>query len=791
MKKDLNLTGKTLLFVNSGGKKKKFTLEKAKKLGANIVLLNKTLDVSKNLVNHFIEADNYNHGEVIEKLHFFLKQHPELQFDGAITFWEDDVPLLARICDEFNLPGNNYDTAIKTRNKYEMRKRLKETGLGNPKFALVKTPKDLQVAVNEVGFPAVMKPVWGSDSEFVVLVKNEEEAANTLNYLLKNCTEQFNAIFKYNDGAFLFEEYMDGMEVSVEGFSQFGIPNVIGIHEKQPIKPPYFIEYGDIAPARIESKMEQEVIKLAESALIALGVQNSLSHIEIKITSEGPKIVEVASRMGGDDIYFNVKHVWGVDMVEAGVQVATNMPVNFKRKEPKDKVICRYFIPEFSGIVTKIQNLKEVQKMKNVLQVTVNKSIGDPVLVPPAGFDNTGWAIVKGKTYQEAETLMNKLLEKITINITKFHKDSSLGKTTRKPDLASASRVRSQILRASKIEKIRSINLQALQEFHIGIVTNEPLSGAESAAILTNRGYKVSLFDISQSPLPIRKIQEANLDFVLNLAQAVYDSPLLKPYIAGLFDILQLPYTGSGSSTLALAADKIKTKKLLDYHGIPTPAWDYVEEMEDEIDPNLKFPLIVKPANSDNAFGINNESVVTNERDLKKQLEIIVEELKRPALIEEYIEGDEFDVCILGNDEDAEILPLIRSIFDRMPKPNWHIYHSALKNQENEEILKSIRLEKPAKIPKKLDSLISEMSLDVFNIFDCRDYLKMEMRVDKNGNPFVLELNPNPPIHRDDFLPMAAKLAGYSYEDLLEEIIILAIQRYKDHPPFYHLSSIK
>jgi len=77
--------------------------------------------------------------------------------------------------------------------------------------------------------------------------------------------------------------------------------------------------------------------------------------------------------------------------------------------------------------------------------------------------------------------------------------------------------------------------------------------------------------------------------------------------------------------------------------------------------------------------------------------------------------------------------------------------------------------------------------MDVYNICDCHDYGKVEIRVDKNGNPYVLELNPNPPIDNDDFLPMAAKLAGYAYEDLIEEIIRLAVYRYKDKPPFYHL----
>ncbi|MFH1533552.1 MAG: ATP-grasp domain-containing protein [Nitrospirota bacterium] len=792
------LLGRNIVFINSGGKKKSFTLDNAKSLGANIILVNQKLDVPKKLVDYFIEADTYNYKDVIDKLKLFLKNNPKIKFDGAITFWEDDVPLLAKVCEEFKLTGNSYETSINTRSKFDMRKRLFDTGLPNPLFYLVKSKNDLKKAMEEVGFPAVMKPSWGSDSEFVILIKDEQEAKNTLDYLQKNCNEHFNPIFKYNNGNFLYEEYMDGMEVSLECFSQFGIPHVIGINEKQPIKPPYFIEYGDIAPARLDPKMEPEVVKLAESALIALGVQNSLAHIEIKITSTGPKIVEVASRMGGDDIYINVKNVWNTDMVDLGLKIASNIHINHPRKAPKDCVICRYFIPDHSGIITNIDGVKEAQKIKNVIQLVVPKNVGDSILVPPEGFENVGWVVVKGKTYQEAETLMNRVMSKIKINVTKFHKDSSLGKTIRKSPLSSASLVREQIIKASKIERIRAVDNNEIKKLRIGIVTNSMLSfesgglqtnnlGANIKDILEKKGYNASLFDISETPLPIEKIQNSNIDLIMNLCEGIYNSPLLKSHAAALFDMLQLPYSGSNPGTLSISKDKINVKKLLNFHDIPTPDWDYVESMDDKVSNELEYPLIVKPANSDNFFGINNQSVVTNEKELKRQLRIIVEEFKRPALIEEYIDGAEFDVSLIGNGEDVEVLPLIRSVFDKMPKNHWHIYSSDLYDKKKHDILSSIKVEKPAKVNEKLATVISEMALDVYNIFDCHDYAKIEFRVDRDGNPYVIELNPNPPISDTDFISVSAKLAGYNYDELLEEIIWMAVQRYKDKPPFYHL----
>lgn len=672
-----------------------------------------------------------------------------------------------------------------------MRKRFAETGLGSPEFHLLKDENDLQTAIGQIGFPAVLKPVWGSDSEFVVLVNDEEEAEATFDYLKKNCNEQFNPIFKYNAGLFLYEEYLPGMELSVEAFAQFGIPHVIGINEKQPITPPYFIEYGDIAPARVTEEQEEEVEKLAESSLIALGVKNSLSHIELKITPSGPKLIEVASRMGGDDIYHNVRAVWGEDMVKIGLQVAVGQKVDFKPRDPREHVICKYFIPSLSGVVTNVTGAKEVKQSKDVIDLFLSKEVGDSVLVPPEGFENMGWVVVRGDSYQEAQTNCDWVFRNLQINVTPYHKRSALGKTTRKDSLSSASLVRREIMRAAKLEKIKRIDLDAIKKLHIGIICNSQMPvdneafrpnpvGQEIYDILRSRDYTASLFDMSETPIPIKKLQEAELDLVLNLCEALHNNTHLEPHGAALLDILQLPYTGSIPGSMAVCLDKITVKKLLNYHDIPTPAWDFAFKMTDELRSDLNYPLIVKPGNTDNSFGINNESVVTNKNELQRQLELIIEGYRRPALVEEYVEGDEYDICLLGNDENIRILPIIRSMFDAMPPGFWHIYGSdAKKGDEKDNAYDLIKIERPARISQSLAKLMTEIALDVYNLFELQDYGKVEIRVDKNGNPYVLEINPNPPIGRDDFMSLSSNVEGNSYEEFLEEVIYHAVQRYK------------
>ena len=160
----------------------------------------------------------------------------------------------------------------------------------------------------------------------------------------------------------------------------------------------------------------------------------------------------------------------------------------------------------------------------------------------------------------------------------------------------------------------------------------------------------------------------------------------------------------------------------------------------------------------------------------------------RPALVEEYIEGDEFDVSIIGNEQGLEVLPLSRSIFDKMPKGYWHIYPFESKFGDV-PAYDQIKLQRPAKVVTKLSKLITEIAIDTYNILGAHDYARVEMRIDKDHNPYVIELNPNPSIGADTCTAKCAALAGYDYGDFLELILSSAIKRYQNRPPFSHLSN--
>jgi D-alanine-D-alanine ligase len=273
---------------------------------------------------------------------------------------------------------------------------------------------------------------------------------------------------------------------------------------------------------------------------------------------------------------------------------------------------------------------------------------------------------------------------------------------------------------------------------------------------------------------------ENDVDLVLNIGKTLNNSPFLGTQIPTFFESFNIPYVGSNTSTSILAKDKIKFKKILQYHDIPTPDWDYVYTTEDIVNEELEYPLIVKPSNRDYSHGITNESIVRTPAELKKQIKKILTTFKCPVLVEEFIDGDEIRVSIIGNGDDLQILPISRTIFDNLPQGYEHIYTYDAK-WGNDKAYEHLIEQYPVKnINKKLETLITEIALDTYNITRTKDYACIEFRIDENNNPYVIEIDPNPSLNPNSELNKVAKIAEISYLDLIEELILSAITRYRE-----------
>ncbi len=791
---------KTILLVHAGNEGKYFIAHTLKKMGLTVVCLNREkVDALENSVDYWITAELNDHKESIEKVKEFLKENKKIKIDGVVTFWDECVLLTSKLSDTFNLIGIPYHIAEKAKNKYLFREFCNANGIPAPKHVRISGTKDIVSLEKQLSYPMVIKPIYGACSAFVVKVKNREELEETYEYI-KNNIKSYWLAAEWENLELLAEEYIDGDEVDIDILLQNGKIKFYSIADNfNKNRDKFFVDSGQAIPSSLPIPDQEALISLAEETLEKFGIQNGCVHFEAKSTKNGPVPIEVNLRMGGDYIHAYIKDSWGVDMAQYSAEIALGEYIKIAKPELPHKYIVGWDLqPESSGILVELDISEELKSKKYVCQMSIGKEIGDVILRPPEGYDSLGWITISGDNLLDAQDNLKEALSLIEYKVVEFDEESTLGKTSRKNSLSAAVITKDRLMQAAKIEKAHQILIEDQRNLHIGIATNisnYKLNAVHSGSQemtesiqreLKKRGYKVTIFDFNNITKVFSELEQNNVDLVFNLCQGINNNEALKPQAAAIFEAMRIPYTGTNSLNLGLCRDKIRMKKLLTFHDIPTPEWDYAYTVNDSINENLKYPLIVKPGNALNSLGITNGSVVTNKVQLRKQIKRIIEDLRRPALVEEYVEGEEFSVSILGtDDEDLRVLPLTRSVFKKMPKGQWNIYTE--KEKQKMGVSKNIVVQNPLKnVSKKLESLLTEIALDTYKTMRCRDYGRVEIRLDKDDNPYILEINTNPFLDNPAHLLKSAEVTGMNMGDLLEEIIRLSLSRFNRKKRSYY-----
>jgi D-alanine-D-alanine ligase len=248
--------------------------------------------------------------------------------------------------------------------------------------------------------------------------------------------------------------------------------------------------------------------------------------------------------------------------------------------------------------------------------------------------------------------------------------------------------------------------------------------------------------------------------------------------LVGLYELIGIPYTGASALTLANCQSKFLTKKLLNFHGIKTAKFQLFENIPEEFKLETKFPVIVKPAYEDASVGIENESIVFNTNALRKRLEFVFKQFNQPALIEEFIEGREFNVSVVG-DLKPKVLPISEIDFSKMPDHLHNIVsYQAKWDPHHESYHKTIPI-CPANISKDLEDKIKYTAIAAFKIMGTRDYARVDMRVTSDEEIYVLEVNPNPDLTDGAGFMRSAHAAGLSYSQALKKLVMLAYERGK------------
>ena len=406
----------SILFVNSGSAIKSFTLEKAKGMGLRTILVKDRLEWEEPYVDYFIPADTYDHGEVLNKVTSFNGGH---RIDGVVTFWERDVLLAAKVSQRLGLPGLDTQSAQRARDKYLMRRTLARHGLPGPRFKRVESLKEFRGGLEEIGVPAVLKPLSGAAGKNVIKIDSaEERELDNMFKTLYRLTQPFHdPLFHHNPGKFLLEEYMEGDEVSVEGFVDSDTIHLIAMTDKSPLEGPYFVESGDVMPSLHSRKVKEAMMEMARLGIEALGYRNCGIHAEMKLTDEGPRIIEIAARLGGDYLCDFVEMIHKVDMVEAVLQIGLGEKPQIKLGASSGIVKGKYLIPKSSGTISRLDGIRDVERSPGVRSVKILSRKGDRVSVPPEGFGHIGWVVACGKSPIEVNKITNDALDTIKIEI--------------------------------------------------------------------------------------------------------------------------------------------------------------------------------------------------------------------------------------------------------------------------------------------------------------------------------------------------------------------------------------
>jgi len=273
------------------------------------------------------------------------------------------------------------------------------------------------------------------------------------------------------------------------------------------------------------------------------------------------------------------------------------------------------------------------------------------------------------------------------------------------------------------------------------------------------------------------ELARSQTDLLFNLVESFAGDDSQDTNIAGYLELLGRRFTGAGSSGLYLAQDKNLAKKIFTFHGIHTPYFSTVYRGRTEHSHDIQFPVIVKPAREDGSIGIQFGAVCTSIKELMERIDYIHAEFDSPALIEEFIEGRELYVGVLGNGQ-LEALPVVELDLSKLPEGTPKIAGAEVKWEEDTEAYKKTKPFFPDDLPEATVKKLQDTAVQCFQALQLRDYGRIDFRLATDGTVHVLEVNPNPYLLPSAEFCMAAKKSGRSYTELIGEIAELAMGRY-------------
>jgi D-alanine-D-alanine ligase len=298
----------------------------------------------------------------------------------------------------------------------------------------------------------------------------------------------------------------------------------------------------------------------------------------------------------------------------------------------------------------------------------------------------------------------------------------------------------------------------------------------EVAEVLVKLGHEPVMHEIDGTTRSLLALARIDCDLVFNFCESFAGDDTADFKVAAFLELIGKKYTGSGTHGLMLAQDKAIAKKIFAFHGIHTPVFAKSYRGRLDFSHDLQFPVIVKPAREDGSIGIEFSAVVTSIRELMERMDWLHQHFDSPVLIEEYIEGREMYVGIIGNDK-PEALPVIELDLSKLPEGTPRIAAAEVKWGKGTKAYRDTKSAVATDLSEETSALLQQTAIASYQALELRDYGRIDMRLDSEGRVHVIEANPNPWLASRAEFAMAARKSGRTYTQLVEEIVELAMAR--------------
>lgn len=334
-----------------------------------------------------------------------IKLAEKVKPNGIMTL-ATDMPMraLASATTKLGLPGISFDTAVKTTDKGEMIRAFEACRVEHPWYYVVDNEEQFSLIISKVTYPCVMKPTDNAGNRGVCFVGSKEELLKEYIYSYENS----------RSGHVIIEEYMEGQEVSVEVIVYKGEVHILAVTDKLTLGKPYFVEIGHAEQSQKGTVTIAAIKDLATRAVKSVGIDNSPAHVEIMVTNDGVKMVELGSRMGGGCITTHLVPLsTGIDMIRSVMDLSLGLVPDLTPKFNRGSALRH--IVGVEGVIENIEGLDDARSVSGVFEVTMLKKVGDKCCYFKNGSDRIGYVIAQGKDTAEAIAICEEAMKKIVI----------------------------------------------------------------------------------------------------------------------------------------------------------------------------------------------------------------------------------------------------------------------------------------------------------------------------------------------------------------------------------------